>query len=284
MNKLTDTFKLNNGYEIPCVGFGTWQTPDGDTAVLAVSEAIKAGYRHIDTAACYGNEVGVGKGIKTSGVKRKELFVTSKVWNTERGYDRTIAAFEKTLNDLQLDYLDLYLIHWPASASRFDDWEKINLGTWKAMTELYKAGRIKAIGVSNFLPHHLTALLKTEVKPMVNQILTHISNTPLELIAFCQENGILPEAYSPIAHGEALKNQEIADMAAHYGVSPAQLCIRYVLQLGMVALPKTANPKHMAANSAVDFEISAGDMERLKHIQRIESYGEYSFFPVFSGK
>lgn len=261
MNKLTDTFKLNNGYEIPCVGFGTWQTPDGDTAVLAVSEAIKAGYRHIDTAACYGNEVGVGKGIKTSGVKRKELFVTSKVWNTERGYDRTIAAFEKTLNDLQLDYLDLYLIHWPASASRFDDWEKINLGTWKAMTELYKAGRIKAIGVSNFLPHHLTALLKTEVKPMVNQMEFHPGQMQEETVTFCKENHIVVEAWSPLGTGRMLSNPQLKEIAEKYGKSVAQLCIRWCLQNGVLPLPKTVTPSRMIENAQVfDFKISNGDM------------------------
>ena len=261
MNKLTDTFKLNNGYEIPCVGFGTWQTPDGDTAVLAVSEAIKAGYRHIDTAACYGNEVGVGKGIKTSGVKRKELFVTSKVWNTERGYDRTIAAFEKTLNDLQLDYLDLYLIHWPASASRFDDWEKINLGTWKAMTELYKAGRIKAIGVSNFLPHHLTALLKTEGKPMVNQMEFHPGQMQEETVTFCKENHIVVEAWSPLGTGRMLSNPQLKEIAEKYGKSVAQLCIRWCLQNGVLPLPKTVTPSRMIENAQVfDFKISNGDM------------------------
>ena len=261
MNKLTDTFKLNNGYEIPCVGFGTWQTPDGDTAVLAVSEAIKAGYRHIDTAACYGNEVGVGKGIKTSGVKRKELFVTSKVWNTERGYDRTIAAFEKTLNDLQLDYLDVYLIHWPASASRFDDWEKINLGTWKAMTELYKAGRIKAIGVSNFLPHHLTALLKTEVKPMVNQMEFHPGQMQEETVTFCKENHIVVEAWSPLGTGRMLSNPQLKEIAEKYGKSVAQLCIRWCLQNGVLPLPKTVTPSRMIENAQVfDFKISNGDM------------------------
>ena len=261
MNKLTDTFKLNNGYEIPCVGFGTWQTPDGDTAVLAVSEAIKAGYRHIDTAACYGNEVGVGKGIKTSGVERKELFVTSKVWNTERGYDRTMAAFEKTLNDLQLDYLDLYLIHWPASASRLDDWEKINLGTWKAMTELYKAGRIKAIGVSNFLPHHLTALLKTEVKPMVNQIEFHPGQMQEETVAFCKENHIVVEAWSPLGTGRMLSNPQLKEIAEKYGKSVAQLCIRWCLQNGVLPLPKTGTPSRMLENAQVfDFKISNEDM------------------------
>lgn len=157
MKKMTDTFKLNNGYEIPCVGFGTWQTPDGDTAIKAVSEAIRAGYCHIDTAACYGNETSVGKGIKVSGVERSRLFVTGKVWNSDRGYGKTMVAFEKTMADLELDYLDLYLIHWPASSTQFEDWEQINLETWRAMTELYKAGRIKAIGVCNFLPHHLKA-------------------------------------------------------------------------------------------------------------------------------
>ena len=191
MKTLYDTFRLRNGVEIPCIGFGTWQTPDGDTAVMAVSEAIRAGYRHIDTAACYGNEVGVGRGIKASGLEREKLFVTSKVWNTERGYDKTLSAFEKTISDLGLDYLDLYLIHWPASSFQFENWEEINLGTWRAMTELYKAGRIKAIGVSNFLSHHLKALTETEIPPMVNQIEYHPGLTQAETVAYCRENGSL---------------------------------------------------------------------------------------------
>lgn len=142
---LEDSFTLNNGYKIPCIGFGTWQTPEGETALNAVKEAIKLGYKHIDTAAIYGNEKSVGKAIKESGINRNELFITSKVWNKERGYKTTLNAFEKTLNDLELDYLDLYLIHWPASVNQFKDWDNINLETWRAMTELYKAGKIKAI-------------------------------------------------------------------------------------------------------------------------------------------
>ena len=262
MKSLNDTFKLNNGYEIPCVGFGTWQTPDGETAVMAVSEAIKAGYRHIDTAACYENEIGVGQGIKVSGIEREKLFVTSKVWNTERGYEKTMAAFEKTLSDLELDYLDLYLIHWPASSSRFTNWEEINLGTWRAMTKLYQAGRIKAIGVSNFMPHHLEALMKTEVPPMVNQIEYHPGLTQTETVKYCKEHNILVEAWSPLGTGRMLNNETLRSIAEKYGKSVAQLCIRWCLQNGVLPLPKSVTPSRILENTAVfDFEIVAEDMD-----------------------
>ena len=173
MKSLTDTFQLRNKVEIPCIGYGTWKTPDGETASASVRTAIELGYRHIDTAAAYGNETSVGEGIRESGISREQLFVTSKVWNTERGYEKTLHAFEKTCQDLGTDYLDLYLIHWPASVNQFENWEEINISTWKAMMELYKEGRIRAIGVSNFMPHHLKALMETEIIPMVDQIEFH---------------------------------------------------------------------------------------------------------------
>lgn len=264
MKSLSDTFHLNNGYEIPCVGFGTWQTPDGETAVMAVSEAIRAGYRHIDTAACYGNEVGLGQAIKKSGIEREKLFVTSKVWNTERGYEKTIAAFEKTLANLGLDYLDLYLIHWPASSSQYDNWEEINLETWKAMTELYEAGRIKSIGVSNFMPHHLEALMKTEVPPMVNQIEYHPGLTQAETVDYCKKHGILVEAWSPLGTGRMLNNEMLKSIAAKYEKSVAQLCIRWCLQNRVLPLPKSITPSRIMENTDVfDFEIMAEDMRSI---------------------
>lgn len=264
MKTLQDSFVLNNGVKIPCVGFGTWQTPDGETAVAAVREALGVGYRHIDTAAAYGNEVSVGEGIRASGLARSEVFVTSKLWNTERGYDKTMAAFEKTVSDLGLDYRDLYLIHWPAAANQFENWQDINLSTWKAMTELYKAGRIRAIGVSNFLLHHLQALMESEVQPMVNQIEFHPGQMQEETLQYCKEHGILVEAWSPLGTGRMLNNETLKTIAGKYKKSVAQLCIRWCLQNGVLPLPKSVTPSRIKENAAVfDFEITAEDMSAI---------------------
>ena len=274
MKQLSDSFILNNGYKIPCVGFGTWQTPDGETAVSAVKAALKSGYRHIDAAAIYGNEIGVGKGISESGIKRADLFVTSKVWNDERGYQKTINAFAKTLADLQLDYLDLYLIHWPASSSRYSNWEELNLETWRAMTDLYKAGKIRAIGVANFLPHHLAALMKTEVPPMVNQIEFHPGQMQNETVKLCKEESILVEAWSPLGMGRLLANPLLASIAEKYNKSVAQLCIRWCLQHEVLPLPKSVTPARIAENADVfDFSISEEDMATIDSMANVGGSG-----------
>lgn len=266
-----ENMKLNNGYMIPEIGYGTWQSPDSEVTVNGVKSALACGYRHIDTAAAYKNEESVGEGIKESGVARKDLFVTSKVWNSQRGYEKTIAAFEKTLSDLDLDYLDLYLIHWPASKKDYENWEEINLETWRAMTDLYKAGKIKAIGVSNFKPHHLKALMKTEVKPMVNQIEFHPGFMQEETVKYCRDNGILVEAWSPLGTGRMLTNPDLQEVASHYGKSVAQICIRWCIQHNVLPLPKSVTPSRIEENSNVfDFEINAEDMQR---IDALENFG-----------
>ena len=274
MKQLSDSFILNNGYKIPCVGFGTWQTPDGETAVSAVKAALKSGYRHIDAAAIYGNELGVGKGISESGIKRADLFVTSKVWNDERGYQKTINAFAKTLADLRLDYLDLYLIHWPASSSRYSNWEGLNLETWRAMTDLYKAGKIRAIGVANFLPHHLAALMKTEVPPMVDQIEFHPGQMQNETVDFCKKNSILIEAWSPLGMGRLLSNPLLTSIAEKYTKSVAQLCIRWCLQHEVLPLPKSVTPARIAENADVfSFSVSEEDMRSIDNMANVGGSG-----------
>ncbi|MBQ9784230.1 MAG: aldo/keto reductase [Clostridia bacterium] len=261
MNNLKSTFILNNGIEIPCVGFGTWKTPEGPVTVSSVRTALDAGYRHIDTAAYYGNENSIGIALRECEIDRSEVFVTSKLWNTERGYDKTMTAFEKTLKTLRLDYLDLYLIHWPAVAKHYDDWEAVNLSTWRAMTELYRAGLIRAIGVSNFLPHHLKALVESDVVPAVNQIEFHPGQMQTETLEFCRAHNILIEAWSPLGRGRMLSNETLIALAEKYGKTVAQLCLRWCLQNGTLPLPKSVTPSRIAENADIfDFSISDVDM------------------------
>ncbi len=284
----TNTLTLANGVEIPQFGLGTWFIDD-DKVAEAVKAAVKLGYRHFDTAQAYGNERGVGEGIRTCGVDREKLFVVSKVAAEHKTYEEAKQGIDETLKKMGLDYLDMMIIHspqpWVDVNQSKDRYVEGNRAAWRALEDAYKEGKLRAIGVSNFQIDDLKSLMEAcEVKPMVNQILLHISNTPLELVEFCQKNKIAVEAYSPIAHGEILNQPEIAKMAEAYGVTVPQLCIRYVLQLGAIALPKTANPAHMESNAQVDFEIKAEDMETLKHFKHIENYGESSGFPVYGGK
>ena len=261
MKSLTDTFKISNGYEIPSMGLGTWQD-DNATTRLAVLSALALGYRLIDTAAAYGNERGVGLGIRDSGLPREEIFVTSKLRNADHGYQATMEAFEGTLARLGFDYLDLYLIHWPNPIQYRTTWKESVQGTWKAFEELYKAGKIKAIGVSNFMPHHIEALKETaEIMPMVDQLKLCPGITQPEIVDYCRQNNIVVEAYSPFGTGTIFEVPRMKQMSVKYGKSIAQICLRWCLQNGFVSLPKSANPMRIKENAEIfDFELSAQDM------------------------
>jgi len=262
MKSLKDTYELYNGVKIPCIGFGTWQTPDGEVAVSSVKEAIAAGYRHIDTAAGYNNEESVGVAITESGVSREELFITTKLHNNDHGYEATLAAFELSMKKLGLDYLDLYLIHWPNPIKFRDNWKEANAGSWKAFEELYKAGKIRAIGVSNFMPHHMDALLETaEIKPMVNQIRLCPGETQEAVASYCKANSIQLEAYSPLGTGRVFEVKEMQDLSQKYNKSIAQICVRWSLQMGYLPLPKSVTPERIRENGDVfDFELSPEDV------------------------
>jgi len=284
---LEENYTLSNGVEIPKLGLGTWFISNKDV-VQAVVEAAKLGYRHIETAQAYRNESGVGDGFRASGVKREELFISTKLAAGAKTYEKAAAAIDQSLKTMGLEYIDMMLIHSPQPWIKFggdDRYFEGNREAWRALEDAYSAGKLRAIGVSNFEKEDLDNILETySVRPMANQILAHISNTPKELIQYTQDQGILVEAYSPIAHGELLRNKEVAGIAEKYGVSIPQLSIRYTLQLGLLPLPKTANPAHMQENADVEFAISDADMDILKNVEQIKDYGDASMMPVYGGK
>ena len=284
---LEEKYTLPNGLDIPKLGLGTWFISNENVG-QAVKDAAEIGYRHIDTAQAYENESGVGEGIRACGVKREDMFVTTKLAAEVKSYKEAVSSIDESLKKLGLDYIDMMIIHSPKPWVEFhenDPYFEGNREAWRALEEAYKSGKLRAIGLSNFEKADIDNILEScSVKPMVNQILAHISNTPKELIQYTQEKDILVEAYSPVAHGELMKNQDVVKMAEKYSVSVPQLSIRYVLQLGLLPLPKTANPVHMKNNADVDFVISQEDMEVLKNMEQIKDYGDASMFPVYGGK
>ncbi|MBQ6073786.1 MAG: aldo/keto reductase [Bacteroidales bacterium] len=268
---------LSNGRTIPSPGFGTFKTPDGGICIESVREAIAAGYTHIDTAAVYGNERSVGEGIRASGKPREELFVTSKVWNTERGYDKTLRACEKTLKDLGTDYLDLYLIHWPANREQFGDRaDAINIDTWRALERLVDEKVVRSAGLSNFYPSHMAAVLAAaNIAPVVDQIEYHPGLLQEETVVTCRKNGILVEAWSPLGRGRLLDDPVVTGIASRIGRTPAQVILRWVIQTGVLPLVKSVHADRIRENLRVsDFSLDGQDMAALSGISEVR-YGSH---------
>ena len=287
MSIFDETLTMNNGLKIPKMALGVWEIPDDQTP-KAVEEAIKIGYRHIDTAQAYGNERGVGEGVRNSGIARDKIFINSKVAAEIKDYKKAKASIDETLEKMGLDYLDMMIIHnpqpWNEVNQSKDRHFEGNLETWRAMEDAVKEGKLRTIGVSSFEKEDLDNLMQnSSTKPAVNQILVHIGETTMDLIDYSQGNDIVVEAFSPIAHGAALNDPEIKKMADKYGVTVPQLCIRYDWQLNCVVLPKSANPAHMKSNAEIDFVISDEDMDKLKKFTPVD-YGKAGVFPVFGGK
>jgi diketogulonate reductase-like aldo/keto reductase len=274
MQSIFDSFPLRNGVKVPCVGFGTWQL-EKKHIPAAVSAALDAGYRHFDGAAAYGNEEAVGAALSAGGVPRSELFVTSKVWNTDRGYNEAIAACKASLRRLGMDYLDLYLIHWPFPAKLDPDWREKNRETWGALEALYRDGLVRAIGMSNFLPHHLQPLIEeAEVLPMVDQVELHPGQRQTETLEFCRANGVLAEAWGPLGHQKLVRNDDLRAIGERYGKTAAQVCIRWCIQLGVVPLPKSRRPARILQNADVfDFALSDDDMKKIDSLPYLGGSG-----------
>lgn len=272
IEKLDQKITLSNNYEMPGLGFGTWQSAAGDITVEAVKTAIQSGYRNIDTAAAYNNEESVGQAIRESisefSVPRQEIFVSTKLWNDHRGYDKTMIAFEESMKKLKLDYLDLYMIHWPAVEKWHDDWKEINRSTWKAFEELYRDGRVKSIGVSNFLRHHIEVLIEdSDIAPMVNQIEYHPGFGQIETADYCLANNIVVEAWSPFGTGEVLNNKLLRMIAKSHHKTSAQICLRWLVQKKIVPLPKSVNEQRIIQNTQIfDFSLSDEEMFQIDNM------------------
>ena len=268
-------YQLNNGNKIPAIGFGTYKAQE-DEGIAAVKKAIETGYRLIDTAAKYENEEAVGKAIKQSGIAREELMLTTKLWRENLGYESTKKAFETSLAKLDLDYIDLYLIHWPANAKNYENWQKANNDSWRAMEELVKEGKIKNIGVSNFWPEHLEPLLEAaEIKPVINQIEFHPGYWQPELTRYCKENNILIEAWSPLARGKVFENEEIKAIAKKYNKSVAQICLRWILEHNALIIPKSSTPERIEDNFNIfDFQLKPEDIKTIDNLPQMGFSGE----------
>ena len=268
MKSIQDSFVLSNGIKIPCVGFGTWKLLNDAATVDIIKMAIACGYRHIDTAYSYGNEEAIGRAIRSCGLKRNELFVTSKLDNADHGYENTRKEFEITMNLLGIDYLDLYLIHWPIPLKNRENWKEVNHGTWKAFEELYQEGKIKAIGVSNFLEHHIDSLLEcATIAPMVDQLELHPQYVQREAVSYCKDHRMIVEAWSPLIKGQ-LNHPLLTNIAAKHNKTAAQLVLHWSIQHGFLPLPKTMSRERMLENIDIfDFEISQEDLEAMKAME-----------------
>ena len=269
-------YTLSNGVKIPAVGFGTYKAADGKSAEV-ISTAIEVGYRCLDTASFYETEEYVAEAVEKSGIPREEFFITSKLWKTELGYQNAKDAFERTMERLRMDYLDLYLIHWPLPSPDYEDWKKLDIETWRALEELYEEGRIRAIGLSNFLPHHIENLLENcKIKPMTDQLEFHPGYSQEAAVNYCKEHGMLVQAWSPIGRRRVIEEPLITSLAEKYGVSPAKICLAYAVQKGVMPLPKASTAERMKENlDLFSFELEKEDVYRLATMPQAGWSGEH---------
>ena len=276
MKSIYDTYTLNNGVKIPCVAYGTYKAKDENGADI-ITAAVEEGYRYFDTASFYETEEYVAEAIQRSGLPREDFFIATKIWKEEMGYEETLAAFERSAKKLNTDYIDLYLIHWPRPTLDYQNWKQLDIDTWRALEKLYKEGKVRAIGLSNFLPHHLDNILENcEIKPMVNQIEYHAGYTQEATVQYCKQHDILVQAWSPISRGRIFHDVTLVELAEKYQVSIAKLALRFCIQNGIVPLPKAASRERMRENmNLFDFEISDEDMKRINTIPQVGWSGEH---------